>query len=65
MPVSSVLAFLAASVAAVAAPAWLDLPPYVVHILTLSCLYAIPAIGLNLMLGYPESWSLPVHGNPW
>jgi branched-chain amino acid transport system permease protein len=55
---ASVLLFLVASVAAVAAPAWLDLPPYVVHILALSCLYAIPAIGLNLMLGYAGLVSL-------
>jgi N-acetyl-gamma-glutamyl-phosphate reductase len=20
---------------------------------------------LNLLLGWPESWALPVHGNPW
>jgi N-acetyl-gamma-glutamyl-phosphate reductase len=20
---------------------------------------------LNLMLGWPESWGLPVHGSPW
>lgn len=28
------------------------LPPYLLHIVTLACTYAIPAIGLNLMLGY-------------
>lgn len=26
--------------------------PYVLHVLVLCCLYAIPAVGLNLMLGY-------------
>jgi branched-chain amino acid transport system permease protein len=28
------------------------LPPYLLHILALACTYAIPAIGLNIMLGY-------------
>jgi branched-chain amino acid transport system permease protein len=32
--------------------------PYVLHVLVLSCLYAIPAIGLNLMLGYTGLISL-------
>ena len=32
--------------------------PYVLHVLALSCLYAIPAIGLNLMLGYTGLVSL-------
>lgn len=32
--------------------------PYLLHILTLSCLYAIPAVGLNLMLGYTGLVSL-------
>jgi branched-chain amino acid transport system permease protein len=32
--------------------------PYVLHVLVLSCLYAIPAIGLNLMLGYTGLVSL-------
>jgi branched-chain amino acid transport system permease protein len=29
-----------------------DLPPYLLHIIALACTYAIPAIGLNIMLGY-------------
>ncbi|HTM59097.1 MAG TPA: branched-chain amino acid ABC transporter permease [Burkholderiales bacterium] len=32
--------------------------PYVLHILVLCCLYAIPAVGLNLMLGYTGLVSL-------
>jgi branched-chain amino acid transport system permease protein len=32
--------------------------PYVLHVLVLSCLYAIPAVGLNLMLGYTGLVSL-------
>lgn len=48
----SVLLFAVPAAAALAAPAALDLPPYVLHILSLTCIYAIPAIGLNLMLGY-------------
>jgi len=35
-----------------ALPQWGELSPYVLHIATLSAIYAIPAIGLNLMLGY-------------
>jgi branched-chain amino acid transport system permease protein len=33
-------------------------PPYLLHVLVLSCLYAIPAVGLNLMLGYTGLVSL-------
>lgn len=32
--------------------------PYVIHVLVLCCLYAIPAVGLNLMLGYAGLVSL-------
>src|SRR2546428_6033606 len=32
--------------------------PYVLHVIALSCLYAIPAIGLNVMLGYTGLVSL-------
>lgn len=32
--------------------------PYLLHVLVLSCLYAIPAVGLNLMLGYTGLVSL-------
>lgn len=32
--------------------------PYLLHVLALSCLYAIPAIGLNVMLGYTGLVSL-------
>lgn len=33
-------------------------PPYLLHVLILCCLYAIPAVGLNLMLGYTGLVSL-------
>jgi branched-chain amino acid transport system permease protein len=36
----------------------LAVPPYLLHVLVLSCLYAIPAVGLNLMLGYAGLVSL-------
>lgn len=32
--------------------------PYLLHVLVLTCLYAIPAVGLNLMLGYTGLVSL-------
>jgi len=32
--------------------------PYVLHVLVLACLYVIPAVGLNLMLGYTGLVSL-------
>ena len=32
--------------------------PYLLHVIVLSCLYAIPAIGLNVMLGYTGLVSL-------
>lgn len=32
--------------------------PYLIHVLILCCLYAIPAVGLNLMLGYAGLVSL-------
>ncbi|MGH8740263.1 MAG: branched-chain amino acid ABC transporter permease [Burkholderiales bacterium] len=32
--------------------------PYLLHVLALSCIYAIPAIGLNVMLGYTGLVSL-------
>ena len=32
--------------------------PYLIHVVVLSCLYAIPAVGLNLMLGYTGLVSL-------
>ncbi|WP_426955403.1 branched-chain amino acid ABC transporter permease [Muricoccus radiodurans] len=48
----SVLAFLILAPAAVLATAWADLPPYLLQILALACTYAVPAIGLNLLLGY-------------
>jgi len=47
---------LIAFLVATPALAWLvgqgGLPPYGLHILALACTYAIPAIGLNIMLGY-------------
>lgn len=48
----AVLAFLLLAPALVLAVSQGDLPPYVLHILALACTYAIPAIGLNIMLGY-------------
>ncbi len=33
-------------------------PPYLLHVLILCCIYAIPAVGLNLMLGYTGLVSL-------
>lgn len=49
-----VLAVLALVVAAalLTAPRWSAEQPYVLHMLVLMCVSAIPAVGLNLMLGY-------------
>lgn len=49
-----VLALLALAVAAalLMAPRWSAEQPYVLHMLVLMCVSAIPAVGLNLMLGY-------------
>jgi branched-chain amino acid transport system permease protein len=53
------LAALTAIVAALlAAPAALDVPPYVLHILTLAAIYSVTATGLNLMLGFAGLVSL-------
>lgn len=41
-----------------AAPSLAEGQPYALHVLALSCLYAIPAMGLNLMLGYTGLVSL-------
>jgi branched-chain amino acid transport system permease protein len=41
-----------------AVPALAAQQPYVLHVLILTCLYAIPAVGLNLMLGYTGLVSL-------
>ena len=40
------------------APRWTADHPYVLHMLVLMCIYAIPAVGLNLMLGYSGLVSL-------
>lgn len=48
----SVLAFCVIAPALVVLVGQGDLPPYLVQILALACTYAIPAIGLNIMLGY-------------
>jgi branched-chain amino acid transport system permease protein len=48
----AVLGFCAAVPALVWYVAQGGLPPYLLHILALACTYAIPAIGLNIMLGY-------------
>lgn len=40
------------------APAWTADQPYLLHMLVLMCIYAIPAVGLNLMLGYSGLVSL-------
>jgi hypothetical protein len=42
----------------VTAPQWTAGHPYVLHMLVLMCIYAIPAVGLNLMLGYSGLVSL-------
>lgn len=39
-------------------PSIAEQQPYLLHVLILSCLYAIPAVGLNLMLGYTGLVSL-------
>lgn len=41
-----------------AVPAMAEKQPYLLHVLILCCLYAIPAVGLNLMLGYTGLVSL-------
>ena len=40
------------------APQWSAGQPYLLHMLVLMCVYAIPAVGLNLMLGYSGLVSL-------
>lgn len=52
------LAVALAAVLAVAAPFLLDGQPYLLHVLTLTMSYAVPAIGLNLLLGYTGLVSL-------
>lgn len=49
---ASVLAFCLLAPALVLLVGQGGLPPYALHILALACTYAIPAIGLNIMLGY-------------
>jgi branched-chain amino acid transport system permease protein len=41
-----------------AVPLVAETQPYLLHVLILCCLYAIPAVGLNLMLGYTGLVSL-------
>lgn len=55
---ASVLAFCVLAPTLVIAVSQGGLPPYVLHILALACTYAIPAIGLNIMLGYAGLVSL-------
>jgi len=52
MSPASVLTFCILAPALVVGVAQGMLPPYLLHIVTLACTYAIPAIGLNIMLGY-------------
>lgn len=40
------------------APVWAAEQPYLLHMMVLVCVYAIPAVGLNLMLGYSGLVSL-------
>ncbi len=40
------------------APWWTVNQPYLLHMLILMCVFAIPAVGLNLMLGYSGLVSL-------
>lgn len=55
---SAVLAFCLLAPALVVGLSQGGLPPYLLHILALACTYAIPAIGLNIMLGYAGLVSL-------
>ena len=55
---ASILAFCVLAPALVIGIAHGGLPPYALHILALACTYAIPAIGLNIMLGYAGLVSL-------
>ncbi len=52
------LALLALLTVLLAIPAIAEQQPYLLHVLILCCLYAIPAVGLNLMLGYTGLVSL-------
>lgn len=45
-------------VALLLVPSVAEQQPYLLHVLILCCLYAIPAVGLNLMLGYTGLVSL-------
>jgi branched-chain amino acid transport system permease protein len=54
----SMIAALALAVLLFALPAVFPDQPYLLHILTLCAVYAIPAVGLNLMLGYTGLVSL-------
>lgn len=49
---TGVLVFCTLAVALVLLAGQGGLPPYLLHIVALACTYAIPAIGLNIMLGY-------------
>lgn len=49
---AAVLAFCLLAPALALSMAHGGLPPYLLHIVALACTYAIPAIGLNIMLGY-------------
>lgn len=53
-----VVAGAALAVVLIAIPTVLPDQPYLLHILTLCAVYAIPAVGLNLMLGYTGLVSL-------
>jgi branched-chain amino acid transport system permease protein len=44
--------------ALLSAPSWTADQPYLLHMLVLMCIFAIPAVGLNLMLGYSGLVSL-------
>lgn len=52
------VALAAALALLLAVPAATVQQPYLLHVLILCCLYAIPAVGLNLMLGYTGLVSL-------
>ena len=36
----------------ITAPQWASGQPYLLHMLVLACVLVVPAVGLNLMLGY-------------
>ena len=52
------LALVLCIAALLTAPLWSESQPYLLHMLVLACVLAVPAVGLNLMLGYSGLVSL-------